>query len=228
MESLYFHRVSVRPLARGFTLIELMVVLAIITTITSVVFTSQGSFNKTLILGSTAYDIALSLRSAQSRGLGSRALIDASGGLVSERTGYGLHFVSGSPTTFVLFADTSPAVSCDTPDCKPGDYVYTSGSDSLLQTYTIGNGMGISNFCSFANGSWSCATNGGITALDIVFVRPSPNPFMSVNGAYSPAFPVTKACLTVAAPQGGTKFISIMSSGQIVANAPSDPSSCHE
>lgn len=205
-----------------------MVVLAIITVITSVVFTSQSSFNKTLILGNTAYDIALTLRSAQSRGLGSRALTDASGNLISERTGYGLHFVSSAPTTFTLFADTSPAVSCDTPDCKPGDHAYTSGSDALLQTYTLGNGMRISNFCSFANSSWSCSSNGEITALDIVFLRPSPNPFMSVNGAYSSAFPVTKACLTVIAPQGGTKFISVVSSGQIIANAPSDPASCHE
>ena len=229
MESLHLRRDSLRQLTlAGFTLIELMVVLAIITVIASVVFTSQGSFNKTLVLENTAYDIALTLRSAQSRGLGSRALIDAAGNLVSERSGYGLHLIQSTPASFTFFADTFPDVSCDTPDCRPGDHVYTAGSDSLLKTYLLGNGITIGNFCAFINGSWECSANGSITALDIVFMRPNPNPFMSADGAYSPLFPVTKACITVISPQGGSKFISVASSGQISANEPADPSSCHE
>ena len=51
----------------------MMVVLAIIVTITGVTLTSQTSFNKTLVLANTAYDIALTLRSSQTYGLGSRA-----------------------------------------------------------------------------------------------------------------------------------------------------------
>ena len=200
---------------RGFTLIELLVVLAIITTLVAIVFTSQSSFNKTLILANTAYDIALTIRSVQTYGIGSRAI----NGVVG--VGYGLHFQSGMLGAFTVFADTSPAASCETPDCKPGDKVYENGSDAFVQTYTLGNGMTISNFCAFS-GSWSCAS-GGLSSLDIVFARPNPDSFMSTNGSHSTSFPITASCITVSSPQGGVKYISVASSGQITPNASSCP-----
>ena len=46
----------------GFTLIEMIIVIAIIGIITLVVIVSQGSFNKSLILSNAAYDLALALR----------------------------------------------------------------------------------------------------------------------------------------------------------------------
>ena len=61
MEPFRFRRGLALSLSKGFTLIELMVVLAIIVVITTVVLTSQSSFNKSLILANTSYDIALSL-----------------------------------------------------------------------------------------------------------------------------------------------------------------------
>lgn len=204
-------------LNRGFTLVELMVVLTIVTIITMVVLTSQSSFNKTLILANTSYDIALTLRSAQTYGISGRAI----GGTVN--AGYGLHFQNGATGTFVFFADIFPAASCDAPDCKPGNKVYENVSDAIVQSYALGNGMTISDFCAKSGGSWSCASSGGITSLDIVFARPNPDSFMSVNGLYSVAFPVTAACLTISSPQGGSQYISVMASGQINADAPSCP-----
>ena len=56
-----------------------MVVLAIVTSITAIVFTSQNSFNKTLILANTAYDIALTFRSAATYGLGGRTIGNSDG-----------------------------------------------------------------------------------------------------------------------------------------------------
>lgn len=208
MESIRHHRGLVLSLSKGFTLVELMVVLAIIVIITSVVLTSQSSFNKTLILSNTAYDIALTLRSVETYGLGSRAL----GTTVN--AGYGLHFDGGTSGSFILFADTWPIASCDRPDCKPGDNVYTSGADSLVQTYTLGNRMTISDFCALSGGSWSC----GLSSLDIVFSRPNPDALISANGlSYS------SACITVTSPQGGMKYVSIAASGQINADASSCP-----
>ncbi len=194
-----------------------MVVLAIITAITAIVFTNQSSFNKTLILANTAYDVALTLRSAETYGLSSRAAGAAA------NAPYGVHFLRGTPGSFMLFADTSPAASCGDPDCKPGNYAYASGADVLVQTYTLGNGMTISDFCAFSLGGWSCASSGALTSLDIVFARPNPVPFMSKDGSYSVSFPVTKACLAVASPAGGARFVSVGASGQIIPNASSCP-----
>jgi prepilin-type N-terminal cleavage/methylation domain-containing protein len=201
----YFLRISE---SAGFTLVELMVVFAIITVVSTVVITSQGTFNKTLILSNTAYDIALAMRSAQTYGLGSRAV----GTIVN--AGYGLHFQSNPSNSFIFFADISPPpASCSQPNCKSGDRVYTNGSDSLVQTYTLGNGMTITKLCVDS----TCS----LLTLDIVFERPNPNAHMSADGNYGASY--AKACITVTSPHGGEKYVSVAKSGQIDANATSCP-----
>lgn len=208
-----------------------MVVISIMTVITAIVLTSQSSFNKTLVLANTAYDIALSLRSAETYGIGSRA---TTGGVAN--TGYGLHFDRANLGSYILFADNSPgpAVSnchglpangSGAPDAQPGNCVYTSGSDTLVQTYMLGNGVTIKDFCAYSSGAWSCMS-GGLSSLDIVFARPNADTFMSKDGAYSRPFPVTAACLAIAAPgapDGPYRRVSVAQSGQIAGNAPSCP-----
>lgn len=241
MEPIYLRRDFDQSLTAGFTLIELLMVLAIIITITSVVFTSQSTFNKTLVLTNTAYDVALTLRSVETFGLSSR------GSGLSSSAGYGLHIESATPGSFTLFADTSPApnaLNChglpasgdvNAPDAKPGNCVYDQSQGEYdpsqgekVTDYTLGNNITISDFCVSVLNSWSCTYahdgyNGGLSSLDIVFTRPNPDARMSANGTYSASFPVTKACITITSPYGGSRFISVGSSGQIIANAPSCP-----
>ena len=216
------------PRVRGFTLIELLVVMAIITVISGIIFTSQSSFNKTLILANTAYDVALSLRSAETYGLGGHAMS-------AVPTGYGLHFDKAAPGSFLLFADSNPAPStssvCHTIidptalDAQPGDCAYNAGLDTLITSYTLGNNITISDFCAFAAGAWTCSSShgGSLTTLDVVFARPNPDPLMSANGLYSSVSPVTSACLTITSPLGGSRYVSVEASGDIVANAASCP-----
>ena len=217
MEPFYFRRGFTRHYGNnaGFTLIELVVVLAVIAAVTTIALSSHSTFNKTLILANTAYDIALTLRSAESFGLGSRALPSSSS------AGYGVHFQRGTPGSFILFADTSPGVSqsCTRPDCKPGDRLYSS-SDTLVQTYTLGNDITISDFCTFSDRA-RCASTGDLNSLDIVFARPNPDAFIRANGSAYASY--TTACLTISSKKGGSRFISVAVSGQIIAEAPSCP-----
>ncbi len=222
MEPLRIRRVSTRPLARGFTLIELMVVLVIIMVITTVVLTNQNTFNKTLILANTAYDIALTLRSTETYGISSRAVGTAA------NVGYGIHVESGTRSSFILFADIAGGTSCagQHPDCKPGDHVYTSADASpATQTYNLNNGMTIQNFCAFTGLSGSCENpsgsySGGLSSLDITFSRPNPDAFISTNGSYTGT--ISAACLTIASPRGDAeRYVSVAASGQIIANATS-------
>lgn len=229
-------RRPIHTLNAGFTLVELMVVLAIITVISAITLTSQSSFNKSLILANTAYDIALTLRSAQTYGLSSRARAGA--GAASPNAGYGLHFQTGLAGSFILFADTYPAVGgsplCHTPpandprgpDAKSGNCVYDQDRSERVTEYELGNGITVSNFCALVSGSWRCMGGGGIATLDIVFTRPNPNPFISTDGSYTAT--ASAACITVTSPQGGAKHIQLSASGQIIANAASDPASCHD
>ena len=217
-------------LVSGFTLVELMVVLSIIAVVTGTVLTHQSTFNKSLVLANTAYDVGLTLRSAQVYGIGSRV---SSGGFAN--AGYGLHFERATPGSFVLFADSYPLPSVSSechptsdagaPDAKPGNCAYDAGQSENVSTYAFGNGVTVSDFCVLALGSWSCAyaEGGTLSSLDIVFARPNPDPFMSVNGTYASGFPISRACITLTSRQGGSEFISVSSSGQISAEASSCP-----
>jgi len=215
MEPFHFRRDLALSLSNGFTLIELLIVLAIIATVTTITLSSQSDFNKTLILANTAYDIALTLRSAESFGIGSRALPGVA------NAGYGLHFQSGSPDSFILFADTSPplAGSCTRPDCKPGDRLYDS-TDALVQTYTLGNNITIGDFCTFSDRP-RCVSTGELQSLDIVFVRPNSDAFIRANGSSYAEY--TGACLALVASREESRFVSVTASGEILAKAASCP-----
>ncbi|MDO8408098.1 MAG: hypothetical protein Q7S95_02585 [bacterium] len=207
----------------------MLIVIGIIIIISAIVISSQGSFNRSILLANTAYDVALSIRHAETYGLSSRIAG------ISVSIGYGIDVTRASPTTFTFFADSYPAPStlsvchpttdAATPDAKPGDCAYDALQDEIVTAYTLGNGITISDFCAKTSGSWACATSNGssLTSLDIVFSRPNPTPFMSVNGSYSSTFPVTDACLSLTSPSGGARFISVSSSGEIRATAASCP-----
>src|SRR3989344_6847475 len=84
---------SVKAL-RAFTLVELVVVLAIFTLISSVVLANHSRFNGSVLLGSLAYDIALSIREAQVYGLSVKQHTVA--GVGQFQIGYGIHFASNN------------------------------------------------------------------------------------------------------------------------------------
>jgi hypothetical protein len=212
-----------------------MVVLAIIMTITLVVITNQSSFNKTLVLANTAYDVALSIRNAETYGIGSNVVANG-----VANAGYGMHFQNG--TTYTRFIDVNSPNSSNchglptinglpdssAPDAQWGDCVYQVTGDVKDLDYTLGNNVKISDICAFTN-DWHCTYTHGpadnsLTSLDIVFSRPNSTAFMSMNGVYSKISPVTKACITLSEPQNNNvRYVSVSASGNIVANAPSCP-----
>ena len=220
---------------KGFTLVELLVVISIIMVITALVLNSQGSFNRTVTLANTAYDVALSIRSAETYGIDSHSING------NTNVGYGIDFQKTTPNSFRLFADSYPAPSSsygvchrsidpNMPDARAGDCIYEpsgSGStkDSLINVYTIANGMTISKFCAEQAGVWSCSNSvsNQLTSMDIVFVRPDPVPYISTNGFYDTITPATSACIALTSPQGGARYVKVTPSGEVIGNASSCP-----
>lgn len=170
---------------RGFTLLEMLVVLAIIVIITVITLFGHANFDRSTLLTDTAYTIALSTRQMQTLGLSSRAF-----GAVTN-VGYGVHVSTLTPTSYVLFADTSasggvpaycPVGTAGTPEAKPGNCLYTAGADGIVQTYTLTRGFRVTEVCGRDTGNVRrCSTTGGayLQAVNAVFVRPNTESILS-------------------------------------------------
>jgi prepilin-type N-terminal cleavage/methylation domain-containing protein len=214
---------------RGYTIIELMVVGAIVGILSVVILTSHVSFARRAALANAAYDVALTIRNAQIFGIGSRST-----GTVGN-AGYGMEFTPGS--TFRMFADTNPAVPVNsTPNVRPGDGHYCSGvtatppctgADTPTQTYSLNNGIRVYRICGIRNdGFWYCNDVGllanRISRLDIVFARPNTLASTSVLFTASNVWhweDLTRACITLRDPQLNQRYITISYIGQIAMAA---------
>ncbi len=203
---------------QGFSLIEMLVVLAIIGFVTSVAVVGQTTFNRTLLLTESAYSIALTLRESQSFGLGSKYFQGYT------NAGYGVHFDAAIPTSYIQFADVlknvyAVASGCPTgtvgyPDAKPGNCMY-DGAGELVQQYLIGQGYRISNICGVETGIGKvCSTTYSAETIDIVFARPNTNAIITgyINGA---EIPFTQGIIHLSSPQGAEKCIVVTQLGQV-------------
>lgn len=147
---------------RGFTLVELIICVAIFVFLTGLVVTKYSTFNSSILLTNLAYDVALTVRTAQSYGLNVRSIPGTSGTPYSNT--YDSPFGVNMPvrtgnltfgTSIDLFADTSPT---------GGDGIYTPTADALITTSAFKNGMMFwgacagQGKCGGAAGTW-CTTD---------------------------------------------------------------------
>lgn len=203
-------------------------VLAIIGILATVIVTSHSTFNKTILLSNAAYDVALTIRSAQTFGLGSRSTENN-----VPNAGYGVHFDANTPTTFTLFADVDavntnnchgePVNGPNSPDATPGNCAYTA--TELVRGFSLGNGMSISNFCVYNTGVpkvvCNKVTSATISTLDVVFARPNTQTFISTDTVYQKEN--IRACIALASPQGGGSYIYVEQTGAINVNGAACP-----
>ncbi len=195
---------------RGFTLIELLVVTAILIIITSIVLVNNNRFGGVILLENLAYDIALSIREAQVFGISVRQFGSGNFGV-----GYGMHFLSTSPTTYVLFAD---AIS------QNGLYdgCPTQASCELVESTDIQRGYFIAGLCVPAgDNSGSCTR---VSRADILFKRPEPDACISKEGAsamtgnYVCTGAQESVRIILQSPRGDLMSVVVGATGQISTN----------
>ena len=226
MDTVRQHPQTARRGQKGFTLIELLVVITIMSVITLVLLIQQNKFDSSTLLRSLAYNVALSVRQTQVYGTSVYGASSTSGA-TSYAPAYGLYFSESSPQTYILFADTN------------GDGQYDSG-DTVLQTFTLGNGYSITNIC--AEGT-NVGTGGHVTRcstyppadiaisfLEVLFKRPDLDAqFLTLNGfgvplnqsSSNPNGDVySSGYIVVGALDGTTRAVSVSTTGQIVVWAP--------
>ncbi len=177
MESLFSRRVlrtrGRRAAARGFTLIEMLVVLVIIVIISAIALSGQTTFSRTEALNNAAYDIGLSIREAQSYGLSNSLNKGSTSAFYNVPFGIALGGTTDT-THYVLFQDISPGPKCNTPACPSGNGEYdpnASPPDVAVKTYALNNGFSFASFCAFDGANTVCSTDSPnpITKLSITF-----------------------------------------------------------
>jgi prepilin-type N-terminal cleavage/methylation domain-containing protein len=207
---------SLTTVSRGFTLIELVVVTAIIALITGLILVSDSTFGGKILLENLAYDMALSIRQAQIYGISTQRFTQ--GSFNTFNTGYGVHFDMSDPTHYLTFAD-----ACTASAGTPPDGLYTvAGSSCVGESVgltTIDRGFKIVKLCATKGGTEHCDKD----TLDIVFVRPEPDAIISYDSKSCPqnqAKCQNRARIQIVSPRGDTDSIVIEKNGQISVQRP--------
>lgn len=177
---------------KGFTLFELIITIGITVIISSLVLTNFPRFSRTLGLSRTAQAIALSFREAESAALGVR---EFGSGIFPA---YGLHFENPPTKSYVFFADVISNA--------PNPPAYDGGSEKV-DTFVITGSPNIVDLCA--------GTQCGFNSLDIVFVRPAPDVFIS-SGVQE--FSIAE--IVIELPTGERKHVVIRSTGQLSIETP--------
>jgi hypothetical protein len=122
--------------------------------------------------------------------------------------GYGVHFESAAPDSYIFFADLNK------------NELYDAGTESPpIELYTMGRGHRVLRFCAeTALGASDCSDDAvnPITFLDITFFRPEPDASFRTNNAavYS------RARVVVSSGAGSTRTITVAKTGQIAVSNP--------
>lgn len=188
----------------GFSLIELVVVIAIMTIISGVTLFNQGKFSGNVSLENLAYEIALTIRQAQFFGMNVREV--TSGGSSTFDSGYGVFFDKSNPNSFIFFADLN-------------NNRFYDGAGEVLEVYNMTRGNYIKYLC--IDGGCADPSTSTINDLAITFKRPDPDALIKTSNTANCGAALNSGCgiaeIIVGSPRNNVtnKTITIMYVGQI-------------
>ncbi len=188
----------------GFSLIEVMVTIAIVSIVLTISVARYGSFNNVVLLKNQAFEVALDIRKAQT--YASSVRVDdnnASGTLNAEvlRQEVGVSFTTSGNgrSLYRLFIDQQSSPN-----------VRYSGSDILLEEVLFDDRFEIDRLCTTSGGSENCS----LTQVNISFARPDFDAFILRNGSNTPLAEV-KIVLRSRNNPTFTRAIIVTAAGQI-------------
>lgn len=189
-------------ISKGFTVIEILVTMAIFTVISSVVLFNYSSFNDTVALSSAEQEIAIAIRQAQAYGLNVKEAGVSTGQF---NYAYGVYFdPQNNSSNYYIFVDSNNNKRYDVGSgCG-------SGSTECLEKLTLRNNVRISRVCD----TTTCWNN---KMLNVTFKRPNPDTVIYLfnidGGVYSG--PITTGKVELVSPKGRVVSITTENTGQI-------------
>ncbi|MFA6536169.1 MAG: prepilin-type N-terminal cleavage/methylation domain-containing protein [Candidatus Paceibacterota bacterium] len=192
----------------GFSLIELLVVLAIFSVITAVVLVQGNRFDSSILLTNLAYETALTVREAQVYGISVKGETSASA--LAFQHAYGVYLNTLDDKSITSFADRNDNQVYDS-----GDNACGGGSSECLDILKMSRGNHLGKICAISTGvsatEFCSDTNGSFNDLSITFKRPNPDAVIKNGlGTYQ------NASIYLTSADGlGTRVLKIESTGQI-------------
>jgi len=145
---------------KGFTLIELIVVVAIIAVISALSLFNSSKLNSSVLLSNTAYEVGLIIRDAQVAGLGAKVI---STGGIATTSNQGVYFDITKPEQVVFFADLNRNNTYDAPI-------------EQSQVYNIENKRA-GKILSICKKTGSNDPDCNVMDVNIIFKRPNPEAY---------------------------------------------------
>lgn len=149
---------------RGFSLPELIIVIAIFAIISSIAMFNQGKLSSNVLLTNMAYEVGLAIREAQVYGIGVRSE-DPSGTAFNGQ--FGAHFDINNDKQIIVFADQN------------ADGLYDSGEERYMYEFENRRGNRVSALCVGDLGGSPCTASIGQNQVNILFRRPNPSNLVS-------------------------------------------------
>lgn len=203
----------------GFSLIELLIVISIFTIITTMALFDQGRLNSDVLLTNLAYDVALSVREAQSYGIGVKY---ASSTGATAGGGYGVYLSAASQDVIQIFHDVN------------ANGVFDADDGEAEKTYQFLNQRGnhIEELCGTgASPDWTAGSCQFMSTskkadvdMSITFKRPDPEANFKVDGGTG--FSGTAYIVLMSQDKTNCRAVVIEASGQIRVEG-SDSDVCH-
>jgi len=185
---------------RGFSLIELLVSVGILTLINIMIFASYPEFSQRMALKRTSEEIALIVRQAQVYALGIKRSFSV---LEDDYLDIGVHFDENDSKSLILFADENKDENYDV-----GGGCGEAGAE-CFQEFKIDTGDYVSELQVCDSTSCQSVKSGG---LDIIYPRAMSMAKITANsGITNPS----SANVTIKSPRGKERLIKIWVSGEI-------------
>lgn len=218
--------------ARGFTLIEMLIVIAIVAVMATVLLFNYSSFSTGIGVRNLAEQIGLSVRKAQTYATSVRSI---SGTNLTSDTypAYGISFsvnntganmYDATKTNFALFVDVAPNGDKVTSNTYGNDGVCGSptsdGAQECVESLGLVGGNTIVSLCTDAPIPNSCFTPNSGGTVNVVFHRPNPDAVICVVNAQGGCINQLASYLkiTVQSVKGLQRIITIWNTGQISVN----------